>query len=98
MTPAELAAIVDEAHRIGFRVAAHAEGLEGTRMAIEQGVDTIEHGLSLHRAPELLATMAERGQVLVPTLSPSTICRSGSHLLRRRVLVEQAKRQPRRPT
>ena len=37
-------------------------------MAIEQGVDTIEHGLSLHRAPELLATMAERGHVLVPTL------------------------------
>ena len=51
MTSEELRAIVDEAHRMGFRVAAHAEGLAGTRMAIEQGVDTIEHGLSLHRAP-----------------------------------------------
>ena len=35
----------------GLRVAAHAEGLEGARLAIEAGVDTIEHGLSLHRAP-----------------------------------------------
>jgi imidazolonepropionase-like amidohydrolase len=69
MTREELSAIVDEAHRLGVRVAAHAEGLEGARLAIEEGVDTIEHGLSLHRAPELLASMVERGTVLVPTLS-----------------------------
>lgn len=69
MTREELAAIVDEAHRIGLRVAAHAEGLEGTRYAIEEGVDTVEHGLALHRDPALLARMAEAGQVLVPTLS-----------------------------
>ena len=69
MTREEVAAVVDEAHRMGFRVAAHAEGLSGARIAIEEGVDTIEHGLSLHRAPELLGRMAERGIVLVPTLS-----------------------------
>ena len=69
MTHEELGAIVDEAHRLGLRVAAHAEGLEGTRMAIEAGVATIEHGFSLHRAPELLDRMAERGIVLVPTLT-----------------------------
>jgi imidazolonepropionase-like amidohydrolase len=69
MTREELAAIVDEAHRMGLRVAAHAEGLDGARLAIEEGVDTVEHGLSLHRAPELLARMAERGIVLVPTLT-----------------------------
>jgi imidazolonepropionase-like amidohydrolase len=69
MTGEELAAVVDEAHRMGARVAAHAEGLEGARLAIEAGVDTIEHGLSLHRAPELLERMEERGIVLVPTLS-----------------------------
>jgi imidazolonepropionase-like amidohydrolase len=69
MTREEVAAVVDEAHRMGFRVAAHAEGLGGARIAVEEGVDTIEHGLSLHRAPELLALMAERGIVLVPTLS-----------------------------
>jgi imidazolonepropionase-like amidohydrolase len=69
MTAEELAAAVDEAHRMGVRVAAHAEGLDGVRLAIDAGVDTIEHGLSLHRAPELLDRMAERGIVLVPTLS-----------------------------
>ena len=69
MTAEELEAVVDEAHRMGVRVAAHAEGIEGVRLAIEKGVDTIEHGLSLHREPRLLDRMAERGIVLVPTLS-----------------------------
>jgi imidazolonepropionase-like amidohydrolase len=69
LTREELAALVDEAHRLGLRVAAHAEGLDGARLAIEEGVDTIEHGLSLHRAPALLERMAASGQVLVPTLS-----------------------------
>jgi imidazolonepropionase-like amidohydrolase len=69
MTREEIDAVVDEAHRMSLRVAAHAEGLAGTRMAIDAGVDTIEHGFSLHRAPELLDRMAERGTVLVPTLS-----------------------------
>jgi len=69
MTREEVAAVVDEVHRLGYRVAAHCEGLDGTRLAIEEGVDTIEHGLYLHRAPELLEQLAERGGVLVPTLS-----------------------------
>ncbi|HZC33753.1 MAG TPA: amidohydrolase family protein [Candidatus Bathyarchaeia archaeon] len=69
MTAEELAAVVDEAHRMGVRVAAHAEGLDGARLAIDAGVDTIEHGLSLHRSPDLLDRMAERRIVLVPTLS-----------------------------
>lgn len=69
LTREEVRAVVDEAHRLGKRVAAHAEGLEGSRLAVEEGVDTIEHGLSLHREPALLARMAENGQTLVPTLS-----------------------------
>jgi imidazolonepropionase-like amidohydrolase len=69
MTIEELRAIVDEAHRLGVRVAAHVEGLEGARLAVSNGVDTIEHGLSLHREPRLLASMAQHGIVLVPTLS-----------------------------
>jgi len=69
MTLAEAVAVVDEAHRMGKRVAAHAEGLDGARLAITAGVDTVEHGLSLHRDPALLRTMVERGTVLVPTLS-----------------------------
>src|SRR5712692_8915862 len=93
LTQPELHAAVDEAHRMGLRVAAHAEGLGGARLAVEEGVDTIEHGLSLHRAPELLDRMAERGIVLVPTLTTF-------HDLAERfssefapALVEQAKRQ-----
>ena len=69
LTDPELAAVTDEAHRMGFRVAAHAEGLDGCAAAIRHGVDTIEHGMYLHRRPDLLAAMAAAGQVLVPTLS-----------------------------
>ena len=69
LTEAELAAVVDEAHRMGFRVSAHAEGLDGCAAAIRHGADTIEHGMYLHRRPDLLAAMAAAGQVLVPTLS-----------------------------
>jgi imidazolonepropionase-like amidohydrolase len=93
MTREEVAAVIDEAHRMGFRVAAHAEGLGGARIAVEEGADTIEHGLSLHRAPELLARMAERGTVLVPTLSTfdDLADRFADAFAPR--LVEQAKRQ-----
>jgi imidazolonepropionase-like amidohydrolase len=43
MTPSELAAAVEEAHKAGLRVAAHAHGTEGIKNAIRSGVDTIEH-------------------------------------------------------
>src|SRR4029450_11642222 len=66
MTLEEMKAITDEAHRMGKRVAAHAEGLEGTRLALEAGADTIEHGLALHREPRLLDDMAAPGTGLVP--------------------------------
>jgi len=93
MTLEEVGAVVDEAHRMGYRVAAHAEGLDGARNAIEAGVDTVEHGLSLHRAPELLDAMAERRIVLVPTLSTfyDLAERFAPDFAPR--LVEQAKRQ-----
>jgi imidazolonepropionase-like amidohydrolase len=68
MTREEIATIVDEAHRMGHRVAAHAEGLDGTEIAIEAGIDTIEHGMYLNQRPDLLERMAASGQVLVPTL------------------------------
>jgi imidazolonepropionase-like amidohydrolase len=69
LTDAELAALVDEAHRMGVRVAAHAEGLDGTAAAIAHGMDTIEHGMYLNQRPDLLERMAANGQTLVPTLS-----------------------------
>lgn len=69
VTAEEVAALVDEVHRQGYRVAAHCEGLDGTRLAIEHGIDTIEHGFYLNQEPVLLERMAQEGQVLVPTLS-----------------------------
>jgi imidazolonepropionase-like amidohydrolase len=69
LTEAELTAAVEESHRMGVKVAAHAEGLLGTMAAIEHGMDTIEHGMYLNQRPDLLERMAARGQVLVPTLS-----------------------------
>ena len=69
VTAEEVAALVEESHRLGYRVAAHAEGLPGTELAIAAGIDTIEHGMYLNQRPDLLDRMAEQGQVLVPTLS-----------------------------
>jgi len=69
LTEAELAAVIDEAHRLGYRVCAHAEGLDGCEAAIRLKVDTIEHGMYLNQRPDLLRQMADNGQVLVPTLS-----------------------------
>ena len=60
---AELEALVDEAHKRGRRVMCHALGGEGLRMAIEVGVDSIEHGSYLDEDPELLEMMAEKGIV-----------------------------------
>lgn len=47
MTEEEVAAICEEAHKIGMRVAAHVESTEGVRIALEGGVDTIEHGAEM---------------------------------------------------
>jgi imidazolonepropionase-like amidohydrolase len=68
MTREEIETVADEAHRMGYRVAAHAEGLDGTELAITAGIDTIEHGMYLNQRPDLLERMAATGQVLVPTL------------------------------
>jgi imidazolonepropionase-like amidohydrolase len=69
LTDHEFAAIVDEAHRLGYRVAAHAEGLPGVEAAIHHSMDTVEHGIYLHQRPDLLEKMAQNGQFLIPTIT-----------------------------
>jgi imidazolonepropionase-like amidohydrolase len=64
-SPAEMQAIVEEAHRYGKKVAAHAHGTEGIKDAIRAGVDSIEHGTLLDA--EAVRMMKERGTYLVPT-------------------------------
>ncbi|HEX7733391.1 MAG TPA: amidohydrolase family protein [Ktedonobacteraceae bacterium] len=66
----EIAAAVEEAGKVGKIVAAHAHGIEGIRNAVSAGVRTLEHGTYLHHDERLMATMAERGIFLVPTLKP----------------------------
>jgi imidazolonepropionase-like amidohydrolase len=61
----ELEAIVDEAHRAGLRVAAHAHGDAGIRACIRAGVDCIEHGSMA--SDETVTLMAETGTFLVGT-------------------------------
>ena len=63
----ELTALVDEAHRQGRPVAAHAHGAEGIKLAVRAGVTSIEHGSFLD--DEGARMMAQRGTYLVPTLS-----------------------------
>jgi imidazolonepropionase-like amidohydrolase len=63
---AEMDAIVEEAHKLRKRVAVHAHGAEGAKVAIRAGADTIEHGSFLD--DEALRMMKQRGTWLVPTL------------------------------
>ena len=65
LTPAELAAIMSEAHAWGRKVAAHSHGDVAARLAVEAGVDSIEHGSFL--TPKTLQLMKQKGVYLVPT-------------------------------
>jgi imidazolonepropionase-like amidohydrolase len=65
----EMRALVDEAHTLGKRVMCHALGGPGLRIAIEAGVDSIEHGCYLDEDPELIPMMAENGIFFVPTFT-----------------------------
>jgi imidazolonepropionase-like amidohydrolase len=66
ITQAEMDAIVDEAHRLGLKTAAHAHGAEAAKVAVRAGIDSIEHGSFLDE--EALRLMKEKGTWLVPTL------------------------------
>jgi imidazolonepropionase-like amidohydrolase len=66
LTQEELNAIVDEAHALRRKTAAHAHGAEAAKRAIRAGIDSIEHGSFLD--DEALDMMKQRGTYLVPTL------------------------------
>jgi len=66
LTPAEMAAVVDESHRLRKKVAVHCHGDQAAREAIEAGVDSIEHGSFVK--PETLTRMKNKGVFLTPTL------------------------------
>jgi imidazolonepropionase-like amidohydrolase len=66
MTDEEIAAAVDEAHRLGKKTAAHAHGDLAARAAVKAGIDSIEHGSFM--TDETLLLMKAKGTYLVPTL------------------------------
>jgi imidazolonepropionase-like amidohydrolase len=66
LTQAEMDALVEEAHRLGRKTAAHAHGAAGAKVAIRAGIDSIEHGSFLD--DEAVRMMKEHGTYLVPTL------------------------------
>ncbi len=66
-TDEEAKAIVDEAHRLGKKVAAHAIGSDGIAAALRAGVDTIEHGDGLTESE--MDEMVKRGVYWVPTIT-----------------------------
>ena len=63
---AEMKAIVETAHMLGMKVAAHAHGKRGMEAAIRAGVDSIEHGTYLDE--ETIALFKKHGTYLVPTV------------------------------
>ncbi len=65
-TSAEMAALVDETHRLRKKIAVHCHGDQAAREAVEAGVDSIEHGSFLK--PETLQLMKTKGTYLVATL------------------------------
>lgn len=69
MAPDIVKSACSEAHKLGFHVAAHVESPQGMQTALENGVDTIEHGAK--PTAETLRLFKERGAVHVATLSPA---------------------------
>ena len=69
MPPEYVKAVCDEAHKLGYQVAAHVEGPEGMVVALENGVDTIEHGGKPSK--EIVELFKKTGAKLICTLSPT---------------------------
>ena len=69
MSPDIVKAACEEAHELGYKVAAHVESTEGVRVALENGVDSIEHGATPDK--EIIKLFKERKAVDICTLSPA---------------------------
>lgn len=69
MAPAMVKAVCDKAHELGFKVAAHVESSDGVRVALENGVDSIEHGAKLD--DHMIKLFKENHAFLCTTLSPA---------------------------
>lgn len=69
MPPETVKAICEKAHAEGYKVAAHVESTEGVKVALENGVDSIEHGAKL--TDEIIELFKKRHAFLCTTISPA---------------------------
>jgi len=69
MDPAMVRAVCDRAHELGFAVAVHVESTEGVRVALEGGVDSIEHGAA--PTDDIMGLFKKNGPFLCTTISPA---------------------------
>lgn len=69
MAPEMVKAVCDKAHELGFKVAGHVESSDGVRVALENGVDSIEHGAKLD--DHMIKLFKENHAFLCTTLSPA---------------------------
>ena len=69
MAPEMVKAVCDKAHAMGYMVAAHVESPEGVKVALKNGVDSIEHGAKADE--EMIALFKEHNAFLCTTLSPA---------------------------
>ena len=69
MAPEMVKAVCDKAHAMGYKVAAHVESPKGVKVALQNGVDSIEHGAKADE--EMIALFKERNAFLCTTLSPA---------------------------
>lgn len=69
MTLEQTKAVCDKAHELGMKVASHTESSHGVKVALEGGVDTIEHGSFLDE--ELISLFKEKGSAFIVTISPA---------------------------
>lgn len=69
MPPEMIKAVCDAAHKLGYTVAAHTESPAGVKAALENGVDSIEHGAKMDE--ETVRLYKERGAFLCTTISPA---------------------------
>lgn len=69
MPPEMVRAVCEQAHKKGYLVSAHVESPQGVRVALENGVDSIEHGADVDE--EVIQLFKDRGAFLCTTLSPA---------------------------
>ena len=69
MPPEMIKAICDEAHRLGYKTAAHTESTEGVIQALKNGVDSIEHGAA--PTAEMIQLFKDKKAFLTTTISPA---------------------------